>query len=407
MEAYVPTFQVIKKAAFFLWFLSFSAAAQWTTIKTFHVSSSPFTSLSCPDKNTCFIIGNNSVYRTTNGGSAWDSLGANGLGGPNIWFINANTGFACGNNGGIWKTKNAGASWTMVHGISNADGCQPYLFNDLFFPKPAEGFAVGQHGGMLRTQDSGATWKCSVPDGPDFNAVFFPDTNNGWAVGNSGRVMHTADGGVSWSSQISNTTENLNCVFFTSATAGFAAGGGTSCMLVATTNGGAGWQQAPTTIPSPATALWFTSDTVGYLAAVSGVYRTRNAGTSWTLMSGGLTNPVGMCFPDAATGYEVSSSGIVAKYNGTGVLWPLKTSAASKGVRVFFDFKRIIIRKENTNLRSLDASLYDLAGRVVARAAAETGNETRISTASLGSGTFLLRLDNHDGTTGTVPVVLP
>jgi len=38
----------------------------------------------------------------------------------------------------------------------------------------------------------------------------------------------------------------------------------------------------------------------------------------------GLANPAGMCFPDAATGYEVDSSGVVAKYNGTGVILPLK-----------------------------------------------------------------------------------
>lgn len=403
----MPTFRFMEKAVLSLLIVSFSATAQWTTVKTFHVSTSPFTSISCPDKNTCFAIGNNSVYRTTNGGSTWDSLGANGLGGPDIWFTNTKTGFACGNNGGIWATKNAGVSWSTVRGINTADGCQPYLFNDIFFPTPAKGYAVGQVGAVLRTQDSGATWTCSVHDGPGFNAVFFPDTNNGWAVGSSGRTMHTTNGGGAWVSQISGTTEDLNCVFFTSPTAGFAAGGGTSCVLVATTDGGTGWQLVSTPGIGPANAVWFTSDMVGYLAAANGVYRTRDAGATWTLMSGGLANPAGMCFPDAATGYEVDSSGVVAKYNGTGVILPLKTAAGAKGVRMYIEFKSIIIRNENVRLQGLDALLYNLAGRVVARAAKEVGGEALIPVASLGSGIFLLRLDDHDGTSCTVPVVLP
>ena len=396
----------IGKTVLFLWFISFATAAQWVTVKTFHVSSSPFSDISCPDKNTCFVIGNISVYKTTNGGTTWDSLGANGLGGPNICFTDAKTGFACGSNGGVWVTKNAGAAWALVRGINTTDGCQPYVFNDIYFPTPAKGFAVGQRGAMLRTQDSGATWTCSVPDGPDFNAVFFPDTNNGWAVGNSGRIMHTVDGGVSWSSQTPGISEDLTCVFFNSATAGFAAGGGTSCVLVATTTGGIGWQVDSTPGIGPAKALWFTSDKVGYIAASGGVYRTKDAGTTWALMSGGLTNPTGMCFPDAVTGYEVSSSGVVAKYNGTGVLWPVSIKVSS-GIRVFYDNKGIIIRRNNPRVQTLDASLYDLAGRIVARSAAETGNVVRIPIASLGSGAFLLRLEDPKGLSSTIPIMLP
>jgi photosystem II stability/assembly factor-like uncharacterized protein len=402
----VPDFRFIGKTVLFLWLISFAADAQWVTIKTFRVSSA-FGDISCPDKNTCFVIGNISVYKTTNGGTTWDSLGANGLGGPNIWFTDAKTGFACGSNGGIWATKNAGASWAMVRGINATDGCQPYVFNDIFFPTPAVGYAAGQVGAMLRTRDSGATWTCSVHSGPDLNGVFFSDTSNGWAVGSSGRIMHTADGGVSWSSQISGTSEDFNCVFFTSATAGFAAGGGTSCVLVSTADGGASWQTISPIGLGPATALWFTSDKVGYIAASNAVYRTKDAGTTWTFMTGGLTNPTGMCFPDAATGYEISSTGAVAKYNGTGVLWPLKTPFAAKGLYVFNDTKSIIIRRNNPHQQSLNALLYDLRGRIVARAAAETGNQARIPIASLGSGAFLLRLEDHNGISSIMPLIFP
>ena len=394
------------KTVLFLWFISFAAAAQWVTFKTFHVSSSPFSDISCPDKNTCFVIGNNSVYKTVNGGTTWDSLGANGLGGPDIWFTNAKTGFACGSNGGIWATKNAGVSWAMVRGINTTDGCQPYLFNDIFFPTPAKGFAVGQFDAVLRTQDSGATWTCSVHNGPGFNAVFFSDTSNGWAVGSAGHIMHTADGGVSWSSQISGTSQDLTCVFFTSDSTGFAAGGNTSFVLTATTNAGIGWNVDSTTISAPAIALWFTSSSVGYLATAAGVYRTQNAGATWAFMSGGLTNPTGMRFPDATTGYEVSSSGAVAKYNGTGVLWPISIKV-SAGIRVFFDDKGIIIRTDHPRLSNLNASLYDVRGRIVAKVSGESGGAVRIPTTTLGSGMFLLNLNDRNGISCSFPVVLP
>jgi photosystem II stability/assembly factor-like uncharacterized protein len=391
MEAPVPTLRFMKKAVLFLLVLSFSASAQWTTIKTFPVSTSPFTSISCPEKNNCFVAGNNGVYRTTNGGAAWDSLGANGLGGPSIWFTNTKTGFACGNNGSIWVTKNAGASWTTVRDINTTDGCQPYLLNGIFFPTPANGYAVGQLGAVIRTQDSGATWICSVHNGPDLNAVFFSDTSNGWAVGSAGRIMYTANGGDNWASQISGTTSDLNCVFFVSDSVGFAAGGGSSCVVVGTTSGGAGWQGLTAPVSGPAIALWFTSDKTGYIAAAGGVYRTQNAGASWALMSGSLTNPAGMCFPDASTGYEVDSSGAVAKYNGTGVLWPISIKV-SAGIRVFYDAKGIIIRTDKTRVGNVNASLYDLRGRIVANAIAISDNELHIPFALLSSGAYLVQV---------------
>jgi hypothetical protein len=123
-------------------------------------------------------------------------------------------------------------------------------------------------------------------------------------------------------------------------------------------------------------------------------------------MTGGLSNPSGLCFPDASTGYEVSSSGVVAKYNGTGVLWPVSIKV-SAGIRVFYDAKDIIIRMDHTRLHNIDALLYDLRGRIVAKVSGEAGSAVRIPTASLGSGMFLLSLNDRNGTSCTIPMVFP
>jgi hypothetical protein len=113
-----------------------------------------------------------------------------------------------------------------------------------------------------------------------------------------------------------------------------------------------------------------------------------------------------MCFPDAATGYEISSTGAVAKYNGTGVLWPVSIKV-SAGIRVFFDAKGILIPTNNTRLRYLEASLYDLRGRIVAKVSAERGSAIWIPTTALGSRMLLLNLNDRNGSSCTIPVVLP
>lgn len=87
--------------------------------------------------------------------------------------------------GGVpgWELRNAGAS-NSLHG--------------LWFADASTGWACGENGTgiVLRTDDAGLAWTPqTVPSGTTLRDVFFLDELRGWVVGENGRVLHTGTGG--------------------------------------------------------------------------------------------------------------------------------------------------------------------------------------------------------------------
>jgi|GEM_PF-4669237 photosystem II stability/assembly factor-like uncharacterized protein len=382
--------------------LSSPVRAQWATVHTFTSSQQCCGDMSCPDKNTCFVLGAGTVYRTTNGGAAWDSLGANGLGGGHICFTDAKRGYACGNNGGIWITRNAGASWTAAR--TSTDQCAPQSFFALCFPTRLTGYAVGQNGAVLKTSDSGATWTCGVNPGPHLMGVYFLDANTGWAVGLAGRIMHTENGGYSWAEQTSAMTAPLQCVFFVDKATGFAGGGSANSVLLTTTDTGDTWKLASTTINGPIVSLWFLDAKNGFAAALGGVYKTTDGGAAWTLMNGSLAGPSAMCFPEPSTGYESSKAGVIAKYLNSKVTAPLLRGTAGAALRVFADGKGIRVIDEAAQGKEFTADVFDVRGRMMAPASKSSGSEALIPLAWKTKGPVMIRVVEKDGTERTVMV---
>ncbi len=107
------------------------------------------------DQNTGWMAGTNfstyMLFRTTNGGVQWDSCSLNPspLNIYGLSFVNALTGYACGENN-IFKTTNGGVNWipqTLPAGT-------PWLY-DIQFANPDTGFAVGQNAAILYTTSGG------------------------------------------------------------------------------------------------------------------------------------------------------------------------------------------------------------------------------------------------------------
>jgi hypothetical protein len=111
--------------------------------------------------------------------------------------------------------------------------------------------------------------------------VSFFDSSIGWAVGNSGTVVETEDGGTTWTDKtsVSDTTQNLYGVFFTSATRGYACG------------------------------------------AAGTIIRTNTDGDSWTLRNSGTTNDLRSIYFIGSTGICVGANGWVTKTTDGGITW--------------------------------------------------------------------------------------
>ena len=105
------------------------------------------------------------------------------------------TGFACGYDGALMKTVDAGLSWSALPLVTNAS------LSRVLFPVDAQvGYAVGDQGYAIKTTDGGATWFFLSPPVAHVNFVglaFPTDSRVGFLAGDAGAVLATHDGGVS------------------------------------------------------------------------------------------------------------------------------------------------------------------------------------------------------------------
>jgi photosystem II stability/assembly factor-like uncharacterized protein len=80
----------------------------------------------------------------------------------------------------------------------------------VYFVDATTGWAVGQNGIILKTIDGSATWTAQTSGTTQtLNSVYFVSATTGWAVGNDGTLLKTIDGGTNWSVQTSGTTRDL------------------------------------------------------------------------------------------------------------------------------------------------------------------------------------------------------
>lgn len=201
------------------------------------------------------------MLRTLDGGRHWAKAGIGGLGvhlkptgvgsrvaaftldffattsgitAPNMaircnWSIDANTHIVGGGavNGGIYRTTNAGGSWTHVLDVGNI------TISDLWFVDDLQGYAVGEYGDNYRTIDGGITWT-PLPPTSGSQTVFFLNDQLGWT-----RNFRTIDGGDTWI-PMGGTPQQTMSIFFTDADTGYAVS--YTGQTVRSVDGGTTWQ---------------------------------------------------------------------------------------------------------------------------------------------------------------------
>ena len=148
----------------------------------------------------------NYLMYTTTGGTTWTPGTGGGSGGLTpynaVCWADANTAFACGNNGTILKSTNGGATWTL-----QAAGLTANNLLDIFFVDDIRGFAGSNGQEFLYTIDGGTNWyKYNIPtSGTDYvvsiYGIFATNESSAWIVGYNptGRIIKMTKSGSSWS----------------------------------------------------------------------------------------------------------------------------------------------------------------------------------------------------------------
>ncbi len=146
-----------------------------------------------------------------------------------VFFIDANTGWAVGGNfevtsGVILKTINAGSTWTDISSASVTS----YIYNVYFNDANTGWIACSAAQGLLKTTDGGSSWVETGDDLGDTEDVVFVDDNNGWLVENwdTAVFFNTTNGGISWNQETTQVTQTISHLAFPSTTEGYAIGEG-------------------------------------------------------------------------------------------------------------------------------------------------------------------------------------
>lgn len=149
------------------------------------------------DNSSGYAVGDQgTILKSTNGGTSWSALTlTGGIASRNytdVYFFDANTGIAIGgwesndSIATIIRTTDGGANWTPI--MDNVES----MLNGIYFYSATEGYIVGDDGDIYFSNDAGATWTLqSIPvnDTYGLNAVCFKNPYFGVAVGSDGKLL--------------------------------------------------------------------------------------------------------------------------------------------------------------------------------------------------------------------------
>lgn len=223
------------------------------------------------------------IYNTQNGGNTWEKLTTDYkyidfL--RSIYFVDSLYGYAGGQGPyRLIKTEDGGETW------KNIDSSLPYFdIHDVFFLNRNLGWICGDGDYIYKTINGGETWQQIEYDIPisSFEDIFFIDENQGWMCGSGSNVYKTLDGGLNWEKR---EFDNANDLAFCDIKIidddklwlrSFMG------QLYKTENGGISWNLVMDSISQ----VEFINDNIGWLYNYSSdlLYKTNDGGFTWDIL---------------------------------------------------------------------------------------------------------------------------
>jgi photosystem II stability/assembly factor-like uncharacterized protein len=228
---------------------------------------------------------------------------------------------------------------------------------DVFFVDRAHGWAVGDRGVIWRTRDGGRSWlqqnsgvTCRL------NSVCFIDERRGWAVGGESRpyaratrgvVLTTADGGDSWT-HAPSMLPLLTRVKFFDENAGIAIGLGSQSLpsgVYVTRDSGQNWQS----LPADNSGAWLAGDFwdagTGAVAGPAGRFATiaRQRLVHSPLATESLRSFRSMRLIAPTGGWIVGDGGLIMSTSDGGRSWQSTSDNLPANLAEHFDFHAVAV----------------------------------------------------------------
>lgn len=180
--------------------LNFSSVTTQVTLNPCNDSFCSLRQLIFLNEDVGYAVGGVDVYKTSDGGTAWEYMLNQDIVGPLIPLSEEN--MFINTYDGILKTTNAAASWT------NIDRPLEFICTETGSINPGTIWFVDLEHGFIRdncyqgklysTPDSGATWNLIYDSADSISEYYFEDQLQGLIVVN-GLIYITSDGGLTWS----------------------------------------------------------------------------------------------------------------------------------------------------------------------------------------------------------------
>ncbi len=215
------------------------------------------------------------ILVTPDGGATWSTRDT-GITGHlrNIDFIDADHGFAVGDDGLLVATDNGGRKWDV-----RKAGVKESLASIQFVGQ--SGWAAGFDGVIIHTEDGGRTWTPQETGTKEsLESIFFLDANRGWAVGWAGTILRTTDGGKKWEQVKSDAAQwSLSSVYFRDEKSGWIVGFGGQ--ILRSDDSGATWKAVPSPVKTWLTSIAFDKANRGWITADESLLVSENGGDTW------------------------------------------------------------------------------------------------------------------------------
>jgi uncharacterized repeat protein (TIGR01451 family) len=268
------------------------------------------------------------VARTTNGGQNWEVSNWNGRFASKLSFTSSTHGWILGSGGfRLYFTTDGGASWNSSNSFFNSK------VTDFHFTGNINGWLVGSFGLLAQTTDGGQTFSFQQKNTvPNFTSVTVQNKNRAWAIGPDLKPWISNDNGKNWVKSLL-TNFNFQKIQFPIPSVGYASIGS---KLLKTQTGGANW----TEILSPPgfggiNDFFFVNKERGWVITSNGSLRTLNGGATWETFNDNTSSQL-IHFINFQNGFKITSTNFCYSTNNAGVTWNLRGNAGTYPSTMFF-----------------------------------------------------------------------